>query len=60
MAVGPGARQFSEAAVETPDVGGDANAIPLAKVAQLLAYHLSLARGLDPDRPSKLTKVVKY
>ncbi len=60
VAVGPGARQFSEAAVETPDVGGDANAIPLAKVAQLLAYHLSLARGLDPDRPSKLTKVVKY
>ncbi|MGC8631816.1 MAG: SIS domain-containing protein [Thermoprotei archaeon] len=28
-------------------------------VAQLFAYHLALARGLDPDRPSKLGKVVR-
>jgi glucosamine--fructose-6-phosphate aminotransferase (isomerizing) len=30
-------------------------ALPL----QLLAYHLSLARGLDPDRPRGLRKVTK-
>jgi len=32
----------------------------LATVAgQLLAFHLALERGLDPDKPSKLNKVVK-
>ena len=28
-------------------------------LAQLLALHLSLARGLDPDRPRGLTKVTR-
>jgi glucosamine--fructose-6-phosphate aminotransferase (isomerizing) len=34
---------------------------PLASVipGQLLALHLSLARGLDPDRPRGLTKVTR-
>ena len=34
---------------------------PLAAVlpGQLLALHLSLARGLDPDRPRGLSKVTR-
>ena len=34
---------------------------PLAAVipGQLLAYHLALARGLDPDRPRGLSKVTR-
>jgi len=61
--IGPGASSFTQyasCAIEFPDAGGEANAIPLAKVAQLIAYHLSLLRELDPDKPTKLTKVVKY
>jgi glucosamine--fructose-6-phosphate aminotransferase (isomerizing) len=53
-----------------PFGGDDVNAIPLADPgtellspivdiipAQLLAYHLTVARGLDPDNPRGLTKV---
>jgi glucosamine--fructose-6-phosphate aminotransferase (isomerizing) len=49
---------------------GDPDAIPLTDTgsellaplvdiiaAQLLAYHLTVARGLDPDNPLGLTKV---
>ena len=31
------------------------NVVPL----QLLAYYLSVSRGLNPDRPEKLSKVVR-
>ncbi|HDI74946.1 MAG: hypothetical protein DRJ52_00370 [Thermoprotei archaeon] len=31
----------------------------VVKAVQLLSYHTSIARGLDPDKPTKLTKVVK-
>jgi glucosamine--fructose-6-phosphate aminotransferase (isomerizing) len=35
---------------------------PLVAVlpGQLLAYHLSLARGFDPDKPRGLRKVTRY
>lgn len=33
--------------------------LSLAVGAQLLAYHLALARGLDPDRPRSLRKVTR-
>ncbi|MEM3138422.1 MAG: hypothetical protein QW760_07885, partial [Thermofilaceae archaeon] len=46
--------------LETPDVGSDIVTLPLAKAAQLLAYYASIAKGLNPDKPSKLSKVVKY
>ena len=61
--VGPGASQFAGYAafqMEIPKVEGGLSAIPLVKFAQLFAYHLSVLKGLDPDRPTKLTKVVKY
>ncbi len=34
--------------------------IPLVKAAQLFAYHISILRGLNPDKPTKLSKVVTY
>lgn len=37
---------------------GDASLIPQVVVAQLLAYELALARGLDPDKPRNLAKSV--
>lgn len=33
--------------------------LPLAVAAQLLAYHLALSRGYDPDRPRALNKVTQ-
>jgi len=33
--------------------------LSLAVAAQLLAYHLALARGRDPDRPRSLKKVTQ-
>ena len=40
-----------------PDCG-NATIIPNVVVAQLLAYELALARGLDPDKPRNLAKSV--
>ena len=37
---------------------GPATIIPNVVVAQLLAYYLTLARGLDPDMPRNLAKSV--
>ncbi len=57
---------------DAPAAGGDEAVVllprplpealsPLTAVipGQLLAYHLSLARGLDPDRPRGLSKVTR-
>ena len=43
--------------IKVPDVGP---ASPIVNIvpAQLLAYHLALARGLDPDKPRNLAKSV--
>lgn len=37
---------------------GQATIIPSVAVAQILAYELALARGLDPDKPRNLAKSV--
>lgn len=37
---------------------GEATIIPNVIVGQLLAYYLTIARGLDPDRPRNLAKSV--
>jgi len=60
LLVGPAAGIGGAELIEVAGLELGASAIPLVKAAQLLAYHLSVVRGLDPDRPSKLTKVVKY
>ena len=46
------------AALRLPDPGTELLA-PLVDIipAQLLAYHLTLARGMDPDQPQGLTKI---
>jgi glucosamine--fructose-6-phosphate aminotransferase (isomerizing) len=36
----------------------DATTIPNVVFAQLLGYYLTLARGLDPDKPRNLAKSV--
>lgn len=46
--------------IEIPAVESDLAVIPLVKAAQVFAYHVSILRGLNPDKPSKLSKVVKY
>jgi glucosamine--fructose-6-phosphate aminotransferase (isomerizing) len=33
--------------------------LPLTIVGQLLAYHVAVARGLDPDQPRTLKKVTR-
>ncbi|MCX8180870.1 MAG: SIS domain-containing protein [Thermofilaceae archaeon] len=61
--VGPKASEFSNFAshtIEVDDVGGEANALPLVKVAQIMAFYVSVLKGLDPDKPTKLSKVVRY
>lgn len=53
-----GAGVAAEAAVTLPDPGTELLS-PLVDIlpAQLLAYHLTRLRGLDPDNPRGLTKV---
>jgi len=43
--------------IHVPDAG-EATIIPNVVVAQLLAYYLTIARGLDPDMPRNLAKSV--
>ncbi len=43
--------------IKVPDVG-EASAIVNVVPAQLLAYHLAVERGLDPDKPRNLAKSV--
>ncbi|MCS7104313.1 MAG: SIS domain-containing protein [Thermofilaceae archaeon] len=61
--VGPKASEFKDYAsysLEVTGAGEDANVIPLVKVAQVFAFYISVLKGLDPDKPTKLSKVVKY
>ncbi len=46
--------------LELPATEGDLSVFTFTKAIQMLAYHLAVLRGLDPDRPTKLTKVVRY
>ena len=43
--------------IRVPDAG---NASPIVNVipVQMLAYHLALRRGVDPDYPRNLAKVI--
>lgn len=62
--VGPRAEDvksyFGGSEVSFEGVEGDTAVLPVVKAAQLIAYYASLARGLNPDKPTKLTKVVRY
>ena len=41
-----------------PDADRFLSPIVLTLPAQLIAYHLSMARGIDPDRPQNLSKTL--
>jgi len=43
--------------INVPDAG-EASIIPEVVVAQVLAYYLTLKKGLDPDKPRNLAKSV--
>jgi len=45
--------------IEVPPISSLFSPLTLVKVIQLFALHLSLEKGLNPDKPTKLTKVVK-
>lgn len=49
--------EIFEVYLPVPDCG-NATIIPNVVVAQVLAYELALARGLDPDKPRNLAKSV--
>jgi N-acetylglucosamine-6-phosphate deacetylase len=53
-------RSLSTSFLQLPvGVPQEFSTIPLTVPAQLLAYHASIIRGLNPDKPDKLSKVVR-
>ena len=51
--MGPGALELE------PDVDEWLSPIPAVVLGQLFAYHLTLAKGLDPEQPRGLHKVTR-
>ena len=45
--------------IKVPQVEEEYSIFPVIKAVQLLAYYTSISKGLNPDKPTKLTKVVK-
>ncbi|AAL80486.1 SIS domain-containing protein [Pyrococcus furiosus DSM 3638] len=46
--------------IEVPRLSKDATPIPYLPVVQLLSYYKAVARGLNPDNPRFLDKVVRW
>lgn len=55
----PAARAIDEGLPLPPDVPGWLSPIVDILPGQLYAYHLTVARGLDPDRPRTISKVTE-
>ncbi|WP_297553136.1 glutamine--fructose-6-phosphate transaminase (isomerizing) [Thermococcus sp.] len=51
-------REVSDAFIEMPDLDETLTPIPYILPLQLLAYHLAVLRGNDPDKPRNLAKSV--
>ena len=51
--------RYSAHEVEVPSVEEEYSTLTVIKAVQMLAYYTAIARGLNPDKPTKLTKVVK-
>ncbi|NJE48159.1 glutamine--fructose-6-phosphate transaminase (isomerizing) [Thermococcus sp. 9N3] len=51
-------REVSDAFIEMPDLDEILTPIPYIVPLQLLAYHLAVLRGNDPDKPRNLAKSV--
>ena len=54
------AKEYCTDFIEIEKIDDELMPIPLVKAAQLFAYHISVLRGLNPDKPTKLSKVVTY
>ncbi len=48
----------SDYALKVPKMDGDAYPVTMIILLQLLAYHVSVLRGINPDRPRNLAKSV--
>lgn len=51
--------EYATKIIKVPQVKEECSIFPTIKAIQLLAYYASVNRGLNPDKPTKLTKVVK-
>ena len=51
--------EYATKVIKVPQVREEYSIFPTIKAIQLLAYYASVNRGLNPDKPTKLTKVVK-
>ncbi len=51
---------FATDVIQFPNIVEELSIFPVIKTVQIMAYYISVSRGLNPDNPSKLTKVVKY
>jgi len=50
---------FTDNIIGIPEITEDLSAILVVKVIQLFSYFISVLRGYNPDKPAKLTKVVR-
>lgn len=57
IGISPTANPVFDVHLQVPDLK-QATAIPVTVIAQLLAYDLAVARGLNPDKPRNLAKSV--
>lgn len=57
IGIGPKPDKVFDIYFKVPDLG-EATVIPAIVIAQLLAYDLAVARGLNPDKPRNLAKSV--
>jgi glucosamine--fructose-6-phosphate aminotransferase (isomerizing) len=55
----PSARQLDEGLAVPPNIPEWLSPVVEIVPAQLYTYHLTVARGLDPDRPRTITKVTR-
>ena len=45
--------------IKHPDVGNIAEGLPFINIAQLIAYHKAIVKGLDPGNPEGLEAWIK-
>ena len=50
---------FTDSIIRIPSVFEDLSALLTVKVVQLFSYFISILRGYNPDKPTKLVKVVR-
>ncbi len=51
---------YTDKMIEVPKTLEEVSLFTMIKAIQILAFYTSIGKGLNPDKPTKLTKVVKY